>query len=49
MFGWLKKLFAAALTRKKKDEEWAKRFNQPPADPNKGKLPLDPSKDPWTT
>lgn len=48
MFGWLKDLFAAALNRKKKDEEWAKRFNQPPAD-RKDKLPLDPNSDPWTT
>jgi len=41
---WLKSLFM----RKKKDQEWANRFDQPPAQP-KNPLPLDPANDPWRT
>lgn len=37
----------ALFSRKKKQDEWASRFDQPPANP-KNPLPLDPN-DPWRT
>ncbi len=36
----------ASLDRKRKQDQWANRFNQPPAQP-KNPLPLD--NDPWNT
>lgn len=36
------------FTRKKRQDEWADRFNQPPAQPT-NPTPLDPSNDPWRT
>lgn len=40
--------FSAPFRRKQKEQEWANRFNQPPANP-KNPLPLDPGNDPWRT
>lgn len=38
-----KDIFANLFRRKKRDDEWAARFNNPPASRD-GKLPLDPGK-----
>ncbi len=40
-FEKIAEFFRKAFTRKKREEEWAARFTNPPAD-NKNKLPLDP-------
>lgn len=40
--------FKNAFNRKKKQDEWANRFDLPPAQP-KNPLPLDPGRDPWIT
>jgi len=47
MFSSIINFFRKAFTRKKRDREWAERFDQPPAKP-KHLLPLDPN-DPWKT
>lgn len=44
IFSKLAEFFSKGLSRKKRDEEWAARFTNPPADPNRGRLPLDPGK-----
>lgn len=39
----IKDIFANLFRRKKRDEQWAARFDNPPASRD-GKLPLDPGK-----
>jgi hypothetical protein len=46
-FEKLAAFFSTALNRKKKNDEWAKRFDGKPAKPD-NLLPLDPN-DPWKT
>lgn len=40
---FLRHLFARLFARKKRDTQWAARFNNPPASRH-GTLPLDPGK-----
>ncbi|MCI5050331.1 MAG: hypothetical protein MRY32_08410 [Rickettsiales bacterium] len=44
MFSWIRNPF----TYKRRQQEWANRFDQPPANPS-NPLPLDPGRDPWRT
>ena len=43
LFDAFKDIFVNLFRRKKRDEEWAARFTNPPASLD-GKLPLDPGK-----
>lgn len=40
--------FKNPFSYKRRQREWANRFNQPPANPT-NPLPLDPGNDPWRT
>ena len=43
LFATIIDIFRSAFTRKKRDEAWAARFDNKPANPA-GKLPLEPGK-----
>lgn len=43
LFSKIAAFFSKGLNRKKRDDEWAARFTNDPANPS-GKLPLDPGK-----
>jgi len=43
MFAKLAAWLKSAFTSKQRDDQWAARFDNPPA-PRDGKLPLDPGK-----
>ncbi len=43
LFATIIDMFRSAFARKKRDDQWAARFDNPPAK-RTGKLPLDPGK-----
>ena len=43
LFGAFKEIFSGIFSRKKRDDQWAARFDNPPASRD-GKLPLDPGR-----